>query len=193
MVINIDIDDTLSEFVKQYLLFYNGIEGTTFTPEQLTTYSLSALFGITREEQRQLLQKFYSSPEFQAMPCIPGAVEGVARLRESSQLVSVTARSKSLEEQTRGWITKHFGNAFSGIFPTSFSLSGPSIRKSAVCLDLGVRLTIEDSLHHATDIASEGIPVILLDKPWNQTDSLPENVTRVYSWEEITREKFIKT
>ncbi len=31
----------------------------------------------------------------------------------------------------------------------------------------------------------KGIKVLLLDRPWNRAKKLPEEVTRVYSWEEI--------
>jgi len=44
---------------------------------------------------------------------------------------------------------------------------------------------IEDSPEQAKDCASNGIDVLLLDRPWNQI-ALPENITRVRSWKEIT-------
>jgi len=44
---------------------------------------------------------------------------------------------------------------------------------------------IEDALEFALDCASNNIRVILMNMPWNQTKTLPKNVTRIYNWKEI--------
>jgi uncharacterized HAD superfamily protein len=50
---------------------------------------------------------------------------------------------------------------------------------------LDIKIFIEDSLKNAFEISSHNIPVILLDKPWNQEENLPENIHRVKDWDEI--------
>jgi uncharacterized HAD superfamily protein len=51
-------------------------------------------------------------------------------------------------------------------------------------VELGIEVFIDDSLHNAEDIASIGIPVYLLDAPWNQGET-GQLIKRVYSWKEI--------
>lgn len=43
----------------------------------------------------------------------------------------------------------------------------------------------EDSLENALLLAEAGFRVLLLDTGYNQCDSLPRRVSRVYDWEEI--------
>jgi uncharacterized HAD superfamily protein len=64
------------------------------------------------------------------------------------------------------------------------SLGGIKQSKEDLSIELGLNLFIEDSLSTAKKIAEKGIPVILLDKLWNQGE-LPENVRRVATWENV--------
>jgi len=58
-------------------------------------------------------------------------------------------------------------------------------KKSDLCLKLGVEVLVDDCLEFAEECADKGIKVLLLDSPWNQTDSLPKNVKRMKNWDEI--------
>jgi len=56
--------------------------------------------------------------------------------------------------------------------------------KSSVCKELGIDIFIEDAPVYAKNISEAGIPVILIDAPWNRETS-GELITRVYSWDEV--------
>ena len=49
----------------------------------------------------------------------------------------------------------------------------------------GYDVAIEDSPSMATHLADRGVPVLLLDRPWNRRAQLPSGVKRVHSWGEI--------
>jgi len=51
-------------------------------------------------------------------------------------------------------------------------------------MKIGAAVFIEDALHNANKMAEAGIPVLLVDTPWNQV-SLEPGIYRVYSWSEI--------
>ena len=63
-----------------------------------------------------------------------------------------------------------------------------------MCLDIGAKVLIDDSLDYAIDVASHGIPVVLFDwngsYGWNKPKPgqvLPENIHRVISWEDAVK------
>ena len=57
--------------------------------------------------------------------------------------------------------------------------------KASICKELNVEIFIDDALHNAENIITAGVPVLLLDSPWNQTNTLHPLITRVHSWKEI--------
>jgi uncharacterized HAD superfamily protein len=46
---------------------------------------------------------------------------------------------------------------------------------------------IEDNIHYAIELATHGIPTILLDQPWNRDAVIPPEIAiyRVKNWQEI--------
>jgi len=56
--------------------------------------------------------------------------------------------------------------------------------KSEVCKEIKASVFIEDSLIHSDEVAKNGVPTLLPDRPWNQ-DFTPEGMTRVTSRAEI--------
>ena len=60
------------------------------------------------------------------------------------------------------------------------------LTKAEVCKEIGAVALIDDSLKHLLQCSEVGIEGILFgDYPWNQTDSLPENITRCTNWLEV--------
>jgi uncharacterized HAD superfamily protein len=58
--------------------------------------------------------------------------------------------------------------------------------KPRIVREKRLQLLIEDELHVALAAAQVPVPVFLMDRPWNQGD-LPQNVTRVGSWDQLLR------
>ena len=56
--------------------------------------------------------------------------------------------------------------------------------QAEVCREIGALALIDDALKHARDVAENGIPALLPDRPWNR-ESTPERVHRMNSWNEI--------
>jgi len=59
--------------------------------------------------------------------------------------------------------------------------------KPRIVREKRLQLLIEDELHVALAAARVPVPVFLVDRPWNQGD-LPQNVTRIGSWDQLLRE-----
>ncbi len=62
------------------------------------------------------------------------------------------------------------------------------ITKAEVCKNENIDIFIDDHINNVINVSLTGIPSILLDQPWNKDEVLPNNVKRLYSWEEIVME-----
>lgn len=195
MKIGLDLDDVVFDTVPSFLGFYNQIHGTNFTRTDITMYEIEQLgIGKTPDDVTRLFDRFHTSPEFDRIPLVEGAEEGIfelSRLPDSS-LVIVTSRPPRYRAKTTASITRSFpNNPLPVYFSYDFSFNNQQTRsqaKSQICRELGVDVFVEDYLVYAQACSEQGVRVLLLDKPWNQNGTLPSNITRVYKWQEILQQ-----
>ena len=116
-------------------------------------------------------------------PPIKGAVEAIIHPRvQGVQLHIVTAHDKVTESQTSHLIKKYFSPGFHGVHFLHENQKKIG-EKGDVCTGLQADFLIEDALHNALHPSMTTTHVFLFDTPWNQTDDLPKNVTRVFGWD----------
>lgn len=187
MKIGIDLDEVLADFLTALIKFHNDKYDTAFERHQFHSYRVFEIWGGTQEESDREIFEFYNTNYFKEIKPVPNAIENIDFLCKDHELAIITSRQNDIAEKTLDWINKHFENKFKGVYFTNqHSHSGKSIKKSAVCGSIGANLIIEDYLDYATECAQAGKEVLLFDCPWNKTRALPEKVSRVYSWNEIT-------
>lgn len=187
MNVGVDLDEVLADIVTPLLNYYNCKYGRNVTREQVFTYGLDKVWGCSREDSIKIIHDFYNTDEFKHLLKVPGSEEGVKRLASENELFVITSRPKQVKLKTEKWIDQNFPNLFSGIYFTnewSRNLR-EVIKKSDICLKLNVGVLIDDSLDYAQECASKGIDVVLLDCPWNQSDNLPLQIRRAFSWDDI--------
>lgn len=189
MYTGIDIDSVIAEVMPSLLQFFNKIYNTHFTKRDHTNYYFASTFNISLEEAIKGIYAFYDSKYFDLVKPVQGAKKGIEYLSKKHQLSAITSRPSHIEEKTLQWLDTYFPKQFLTIHHTNqVSLSNaPKKKKSEICLELGIELLIDDHLDFASDVASVGIPVLLFNQPWNQTDKLPKGVRRVRSWKEISK------
>ena len=194
MIIGVDLDEVLTEFVRKFIIFHNQNYGTNLNFEDIKKYFFYDLLGISLEEDVRRQYKFFETDIFKQIQPVNGAVNGVGKLKSNFEMVVITARPNEIKDKTIKWIERYFPDIFSQVILTNkHSLNKDAKReKHDICVEIGVNLMIEDSLATAKKCASRGIKVLLFDKPWNQTESLPNGIKRVYSWEEIEVETIKK-
>ena len=183
--IGVDFDDVLFEFNYGFMQYYNSLYGTTHKKEDIKDYQLHILVGGTKEDIFDLIDTFYSSGNHGKVMPVLGAVENMAHL-EPHELFLISARPEQTRDAVNEWLDKHFPGLFKNIYLTGL-YRGVGVRtqtKEGLALSLNLDIFIEDAIKQALKISEAGIPVLLIDTPWNQGE-LPVNVTRVYSWEEI--------
>lgn len=188
MLIALDLDEVLADFSTALIKFHNDTYSTSLTRDKIFTYSFWKVWGGTRGEAIQKVRKFYFTKYFKDMKPVPGSVYGVGEIIERHELVIITSRPNDFIEETSRWIEKYFPSRFNDIYfaYNQWIREKGNESKLEICLNLGVDVLIEDSLEYAKECAKEGIEVLLLDCPWNQTKKLPKRIKRVYNWREIS-------
>tara|TARA_Y100000034_G_scaffold28162_1_gene33837 strand:- start:2472 stop:3050 length:579 start_codon:yes stop_codon:yes gene_type:complete len=182
MKIGIDLDDVVVGWVPRFIGFYNYKTGSNLKFKDWESYYLGEIVKKNKKEVRKLIDEFVCSNFYDKIELVEGAKEGVEKLSNYHEAKFITARPLRYDERTKELLSK-------------FNLNLPLINcrddednfisKGDICNQLGIGLLIEDCRHYALSCAKKGIQVLLFDRPWNQENSLPENVKRVYSWNEI--------
>jgi uncharacterized protein len=184
MIIGLDLDDTLVDFREALHAHYNKRYGTNYKREHFMD-NLAQMWNCSDEESVNRVFDFYHSLEhWEALP-VAGAVDGIKKISQSHTLFIITSKPDELKEKTNEWLNKHFPDMFDRVcFTNQYHGNDPKRTKREICLELGVEIFVDDMLGHADDVACSGIPVLLLDAPWNHA-VVKSPITRVYSWEEI--------
>jgi uncharacterized HAD superfamily protein len=185
MKIGVDFDDVLYGLNPAFATFHNMKYGTNVKMQDIKNFELSFAYKIPSTDVMTRLNEFYADYHESALP-VEGALESLRMLVQNYELHVITSRKEELREKVMSWINRHLPNLFKEIhFTNHFEGVGKKRLKSEVCRELGVNYVIEDCLDYAKDVADKGIPVFLLDKPWNQ-GQIEAPITRVKSWNEIS-------
>jgi 5'(3')-deoxyribonucleotidase len=120
----LDSDGVLSNFVGAWLSLINAQRGTSFVLEDVTGWDVCASLGITDATERAATKRLIADcPNFaQKHDVLPGAIDGVRRLREIAEVYIVTSPWNSHPTWTsdrEAWLKKHFGFPHSHVVHTS--------------------------------------------------------------------------
>ena len=196
--IAVDFDDVLMDFNAGFLASHNRLYGTNLLFENLIDYdNWELVYGCDKETMVKRAKNFYLSAEHALVSPIAGSIEAITHLSKSYSLQIVTSRPDTVRTLTLEWLERHFPGLFSDFHFTNIYAGDTGVKsksKPEVCRDIGALIHIDDSLTHAKNVASAGIPVLLPDRPWNQGET-PQDVTRVKTWDDIVSwvEKNLKT
>ena len=187
MKIGIDIDNVLSELSDSLHLWHGSQYNYSKPLHERTKFGLTFSWNCSDEEATKRLLEFYESDEFKETAPVKGAIEAINKLAKEHELHVITVRPIHTEKETLRWLEKHFSlENFEKIHINSQCMNNSVCKtKAEICKELGIKLMVEDALHFAENCAEKGIKVILLDWPWDQTDKLHPNITRVKDWKEI--------
>jgi 5'(3')-deoxyribonucleotidase len=187
MRIGVDLDEVLAQAVPNVIMWHNKYYGTNHdVMDKPPSYGMFNIWGGSPKEAKDKILIWCNSPEISNADIVFGAVAGINGLKINNDLIVITARPKSADARTEAWLNKHFPNIFKSIIHNEdWNGSGVFGPKVSACKRAQIDVLIDDSIETARNCAAAGIPVLLFDYPWNQSDDLPENVTRVKTWEEI--------
>lgn len=185
MIIAVDVDEVIAQFLDAWLAFYNSRNNTAWQADQFHSYNFWEVVGGDKESMVELTHEFFKSPEFQNIRPVEDAVEGISALARVHELVIITARPQEISEMTLSWLDTYFPRAFKRVHLTNqFSKLGYWRSKAAVCVEEHASVLIEDNAEYALECARSGVRVLLVDKPWNK-DVSHDLIVRVHSWKDI--------
>lgn len=186
MLIGIDLDDVLADFISALIKFHNEIYRTSLRKEHVFTYGLEKVWGGTREEAIEKIMDCYKSHYFSSILPVEGSVEAVSSLSKKNNLIIITSRHPIVKDKTINWLDKYFLKKFSEIYFTyNHWIQNKGKTKSEICSELGVDVLIEDSLEYTRECSANGTRVLLLNQPWNQSTELHSGIERVFSWNDV--------
>ena len=190
MRIGLDLDEVLSRFVLGLVEYYNSTYKTSLKLEDFHSYKFWEVWGGTKEDTIKKVWNFRNTEYFKNLRPLEGSQQAVQLLSQNHELYVITSRPIEIYEETALWLQKNFPDKFARLEFTKniwTKLGGDMKTKSELCKDLSIDAIIEDTLEYAVECASEGIEVLLLNYPWNQSNSLPKNITRFDSWDDILK------
>jgi uncharacterized HAD superfamily protein len=183
----VDIDDSLFDFISEYIAFNNLKYKTNLKKEDFKSYRFNEFRGGTMQEAVNSVKEFCYGPFFEKVQPFPNAIEVIKQLKEKNELFIVTSRPIEMKELTFKQISRYFPNTFYDIIFSSNHYTGAKNNgetKAEICKKIGASLLIDDSLVYAKQCIENGIEVMLLDSPWNQNGCI-QGIKRVKNWKEI--------
>lgn len=182
--IGVDIDDVIVDFFEGFISFYNKLKGTNHSFEEIVLYEVWDLFGISKKEATEIGEMFHLSQEIKQTNVFEGAKDVLNILSENNELVVISSRHPKLKELTLNYFKTTFPEInFKILFSGDFWRNGKT--KAELCLELGIKVFLEDNPKTSLECAEKGVKVLLFDKPWNRNLETHPNIIRVYNWKEV--------
>lgn len=162
-MILVDLDNILADFEPHYRALINEMTGRSARREDIVEYSYAASLGLSPKESAAVWTRFNESDGWSALPPISGARRFMERLRRLDKIAIVTNRPETARDSTLAWLREH-GMEHDELHVTE----NPSKRAFVDGLGWMPRLVVEDAPHHAEEFSAAGVPIVLVDYPWNR-------------------------
>jgi len=176
--IGVDIDGVLADSLPLWVSELNRFFKQNKRVEEIKLFDICRTYDITPGELNTFLDirgKYLMS----APTPVAGAPHYLGRIKQNHDIYIVTAREGRYEPETREWLERH------GFIFDELVLLGSHDKREA-CLERNLNVLVEDTLEIGIEVSSAGVPVLLMDAPYNQGE-LPGLVYRKRAWEEIYR------
>lgn len=174
--IGLDIDGVVADSFPVFLRELNSHYGKDV--KELKNYDMTEIYGVAWEEMSQF---FHDNMDylFSAPKPIEGAVESINYLLEAGhEVIYVTARAPGAEEKiTCKWFDDN------NIYRNKAYFTG-GLSKTFAVKENKIDIFVDDFMTNALEIVALGVPVLLMDSPYNQ-GKLPQGVIRCYCWDDV--------
>lgn len=184
----VDLDDTLADFYRPFLNWFNEKNGTNHKFDETHDYEVSKYLGCTPEDTHFMMRDFILKKSHLLQP-YENSKEVIKYIKNKVDLIIITARTEDVRWVSQYWLETHF---WKDTFKDTYFLgnhldSEHKATKAEICIQEGIMLLIDDSLKNISQCTSNGVNTILYDKPWNRKHILKHisNVERAKNWYEI--------
>lgn len=175
MLIGVDIDNVLAEFEAAFRAWINRHSGLSLKRRHITSFLFADCCPLSHAEVDDLFRSFVDLGHLRRLSLIPHARPALIALTRAADICLVTSRPESepVLSDTLYWLERkaipHQQLLFNG---RKWEIESP------------FDLFIEDNLEQARGLAGRGVPVLLLDYPWNRAREEGPGIRRVSGWQE---------
>lgn len=185
-IIAVDIDDVIYPMVPSLIEYLDINHSVRLTPGDFKEYDIRKVWGGGPEEATKIFEAYKHHVGIEVTP-IKGAAEALQKLSQNYEVIVLTARDISNFPRTSAWVEQHFPQIFKDVHLVGNKHDSKTYRtKAEVCLELGVYCLVDDNLNTVLETYAVGVKTVLFGNySWNQTDNLPDGVTRAKNWKEV--------
>lgn len=173
MQVNIDVDNTINDFIYKFVHYLNGIQNSSdkLKVADLTEYDICTSTNLSAESLNIL---FFKNNAFHStLDPLCGSIEVIRMLQEAGHIVKfVTSISYDVIKSRIEFFKKHFP------FVDVDSQLIATHDKTSIYADI----VIDDHIPHLTNI-NHDCKFIIFDQPWNKDYKLADY--RVHDWCEV--------
>lgn len=191
----VDLDDVICETGTDLLALLEEHFGKRVELEDVTTWDLGISLGLDQDELRHFMHLAHEPAVLQSHRTRPGAVERLAAWSSVGvEVWIVTGRPTQTYAATRAWLQDRqiahnrlvFADKYGNYGGLQEMTDGVEAMPMNQITGLGFDLAVEDSAAVAAMLHDDlGIPVALMDQPWNRQLQAGPRLRRCYSWEEV--------
>ena len=191
--IYVDFDDVLSESTRAFIRILEREFGRRVDYDQVVFFDLKKSFGLTQSEFEYFFEVIHRPDELLSFKPVKGAITVLSAWSDRGyEIFVVTGRLTSAYEASLEWLSKHRVPYHDFILVDKYGRENVGDR-TPVSMNAFSRmkfcLAIEDSAKMAQFLSIQmGVPVALLNRPWNRAADLNGHITRYDTWLEISRE-----
>lgn len=175
VVLGFDIDDTVADGNTYFVKGLNEYLGKDIKVEDVR----GRLCDMYEVDQSILDQYFYNLGEklFTDLKPIEGSIESINKLYEAGhKIVFITARPLTANESTKQWLQK-YGFKYHDLIHSE--------TKVEHCLNLDVKLFVDDYYKVIKAIDESNIQTVFVDAPKNRDIQANETVHKASNWKDI--------
>ncbi|MEM7247804.1 MAG: hypothetical protein AAF533_20875 [Acidobacteriota bacterium] len=184
----LDLDDVLAETTRALVELARREFDRDVAYEDLSSFDFRESLSFTEEELDAFFLRAHESEVVAKLPLMTGVSDVLQRWdAQGHRLEIVTGRPPATRASTEEWIESHSLPIATLRFADKYGRFNeqPGAESLEQVLSSPPDLAFEDSLPVARHLAAHGVPVVLVDRPWNQHDELPDGLVRCETWVEV--------
>lgn len=195
--IYVDIDDVLSQTIESLIDLLERLHDRRVEVDDVLHFDLEKSFRLDAQEIHRFMDHAHSDEIIESIPPAAGAAEVLEAWSASGDEVRlVTGRPPTTYDASLRWLDTH-GLRHDSLHhldkwqrPDWNRDALPALRFEEIG-EFGFDFAVEDSLETAVRLVEEfGIPVALMDRPWNRdltslSEKTRSRVVRCVGWREV--------
>src|SRR5665213_1365983 len=148
-IIAVDADDTLFDENTAIRLFMNQTYGFQHSPEDYQTVGphmryWEGIWNLSPDETAAGYEAFVISAQKKDMQPLPHALEVLHELKQTYELVIITARDHRSVDMTHHSLTEHYPDIFKDVHFVPLWGDGVNVTKARICNEIGASYLIDD-------------------------------------------------